>query len=90
MNWKEKNDLAGAVDSKWKQFGDGLHVEVSVERSADGFVVRSVAESRTSGPNETMSVLFASLEQALEEAERLKRNWDRDDEELDLSSLKSL
>lgn len=90
MTWRPKDDLGAALEARWKQFEDGLYVEVSIVHTPDGFVVRSLSECRTSGPSETISTTFASLEAALQEAERRRVEWDTDGTELDLTSLQSL
>lgn len=88
MAWMPKDDLGEALASTWKEFDGDLYVEVSIVRSPDGFVVRSLAESRTSGPNETLSAPFVSFEAAAKEAERLMAYWDNEEAAIDLTMLK--
>ncbi len=66
------------VQVQWKQSADGLYVEVVIARAEAGFVVKDLAESRTAGPNATVSRPFLTIHEAEEGAARIRTEWDHE------------
>lgn len=64
------------IEAYHKLYDDGPDVIVAINRLAAGFEVRSSAESRTSGPADTIVGTFATIEDAREAVKKDCEEWD--------------
>ena len=72
----EPTEWQHSVEAHQKMFGDGPDVIVAIQRIGKEFNVMSSAESRTSGPNETIHGTVATLAEARELAGKERKHWD--------------
>lgn len=64
--WVLSGDEAGGNFSLQRTFPDGTDVVLYVEKTHDDYLIKSSAESRTSGPNEATIGTFSTLEKVKE------------------------
>jgi hypothetical protein len=81
---------SGAIEAVQRTFEDGLHVILMIRMVGDSFEVVSSAESRSSGPCETVVGSAPTLTAARELVCRQRLEWERSPEDppLDLRDLK--
>lgn len=77
-DWKQLpvNESTGELLCFHKRFQDDPDVLISVVKTQEGFEVRSSAESRTSGPNDSIVGTFSTYEEAKMSAETERKDWD--------------
>lgn len=75
-NWKVIEDDKQKTIFIQRTFSDGTDVILRVDKSDKGYVLTSSAESRTSGPNDTVIGVYPSFDQMINAIEKECEEWD--------------
>jgi hypothetical protein len=75
--WNEIScDEQGIVLKKHKQYPDGTDVTITIHEINQQYEIKSIAEHRCSGPNESSEGVFVLLPEAIKAIEEKCKSWD--------------